>query len=43
MKKQANSQYRKTHSKKRPGIHAKSGTSRNKRSKNYKKMSRGQG
>jgi hypothetical protein len=44
MKKQTPAKvFRKTNSKKRPKVHAKSKTSKNKTSKNYKKMSRGQG
>lgn len=35
--------FRKSNKKKRPGIHSKSGSSKNKNSKNYKKMNRGQG
>ncbi len=46
MKKQKSSgvsAYRKSNSKKRPGIHSKSKTSKIKTSKNYKKKSVGQG
>jgi len=34
---------RQSHVKKRPKVHAKAGSSKNKNSKNYKKMNRGQG
>ena len=37
------SKYREKSKVSRPGVHAKTKTSRHKQSKNYKKMSRGQG
>ena len=37
------SNHRKTHSKKRPGVHSKNKNSNSKHSKNYKKKYKGQG
>ena len=39
----ADSMYRPSSTTKRPGVHSKKKTSKNKRSKNYKKAYRGQG
>ena len=43
MAKQANSLAPEAHKVSRPGVHSKTKTSKNKRSKNYKKAYRGQG